>query len=124
LDGEVAVQASFRDGELVLHAGGRHLLDRIYLDQHMGQLTEHYWRFLLLSQTWRDASRLAEALRRPPAEPASPAARQFVERVRELAEQVTSIAEKEGALNQRLFVLYGLTEAERFLVETDDRGRR
>ena len=124
LDADVVLEVAFRDGELVLHAGGRHLLDRIYLDEAMGRLVEEYWRFLLLSQPWRDASGFAEALRRPPAEPASPAARQFVERVQELAVQVADIAEQEAALNERLFALYDLTEAERFLVETDDRGRR
>jgi hypothetical protein len=123
LDGEDAAEADFRDGELVLHAEGRHLLDRIYLDEDAGRLAERYWRFLLLSQDWRDASRLADALRRPPAEPGVPAARQFIERVDALGQQVADIAALESAINERLFALYDLTEAERFLVETDERGR-
>ena len=123
LDGEVTPEATFRNGELVLHAGGRHLLDHIYLDDGAGRLAEGYWCFLLLSQNWRGASGLAAALRQPPSEPGAPAARQFVERVDELAQQVADIATQETALNERLFALYDLTEAERFLVETDDRGR-
>jgi hypothetical protein len=118
LDGEVTPEAEFRDGELVLHAGGQRLLDRIYLDEGVGQLAERYWRFLLLSQNWGDASRLAEALRHPPAEPGVPAASQFIERVDALAQQVADIAAQESAINEGLFALYGLTEAERFLVET------
>jgi hypothetical protein len=74
----------------------------------------------LPSQDWRDASRLAEALRRPPAEPSAAAARQFIERVDALSQQVGEIAALESAINERLFELYDLTDAERFLVETDE----
>jgi len=123
LDREETTEADFHEGELVLHVGGRRLLNRIYLDEDVGRLTERYWRFLLLSQNWRDASSLAEELRRPPAEPGAPAARQFIERVDELAQQVAGIATQENAVNESLFALYGLTEAERFLVETDAGGR-
>jgi hypothetical protein len=56
-------------------------------------------------------------------DPDAPAARQFLERVDELAQQVADIATQENALNERLFALYDLTEAERFLVETDERAR-
>jgi hypothetical protein len=118
LDADATPEAEFRDGELVLHAGGQRLLDRIYLDEGVGLLAERYWRFLLLNQNWRDASSLAEALRRPPAEPGSPAARQFIERVDALAQQVADIAARENHMNECLFALYGLTEAECFLVET------
>ena len=123
LDLQVTLEAAFRDGELVLHAGGQRLLDRIYLDEDVGRLAERYWRFLLLSQNWRDASSLAEELRRPPAEPGGPAARQFIERVDALAQQVAEIAAQENAINESLFTLYNLNEAERFLVEIDERGR-
>ena len=124
LDGGATLEADFHDGELVMHAGGRRLLDRIYLDHDKGRLTERYWRFLLLSQNWRNASSLAEELRGPPAEPGGPAARQFIERVDELAQQVADIAARDRAINESLFTLYNLTEAERFLVETDRLGRR
>lgn len=118
LDREETPEADFREGELVLHAGGRRLLDCIYLDEGVGRLAEQYWRFLLLSQNWRDASRLSEALRRSPTEPGLPAARQFIERVDALTQQVADIAVQENHMNECLFALYGLTEAERFLVET------
>ncbi len=124
LDSGEPLQAQFRDGELVLHAGGRHLLDRIYLDDAVGKLTASYWRFLLASQNWPDASRLAEALRQPPSEPQAPAARQFVDRVDALLNQVADIAAQESAINEKLFTLYGLTEEERLLVEIDQRGRK
>jgi hypothetical protein len=119
LDSDEVPEADFRDGELVLFAGGRRLLDHIYLANGEGQLAERYWRFLLLSQKWRDASSLAKQLRRPPAEIGSPTARQFIERVDALGQQVAELAAQEGAINEFLFALYGLSEAERFLVETD-----
>jgi hypothetical protein len=123
LDHEETPEAVFHEGELVLHAGGRRLLEHIYLDEGAGQLAERYWRFLLLSQNWRDAWSLAEELRCPPSEPDVPAARQFIQRVDALAQQVAEIAAQENAVNESLFALYGLTEAERFLVETDGGGR-
>ena len=118
LDADATPEAQFRDGELILHAGGQRLIDRIYLDPSVGQLAESYWRFLLLSQKWRDALSLAEALRRPPADPGTPTARQFIERVDALAQQVEEIAAQEHHMNERLFALYNLSESERFLVET------
>ena len=123
LDSEETLQAEFHDGELVLHAGGRRLLDHIYLDEDVGQIAERYWRFLLLSQNCRDAWSLAEELRRPPSELDVPAARQFIQHVDALAQQVAEIAAQESAVNESLFALYGLTEVERFLVETDGAGR-
>jgi hypothetical protein len=52
LDAESPLEVDFRDGELVLHTGGRHILDHIYLDDDLGRLVASYWHLQLLSQTW------------------------------------------------------------------------
>lgn len=121
LDSDDALEAAFADGELTLTLGGSSVLDRIYLDETGGHLAGRYWTFLLLSDTWRDASKLTEALRRPPSEAASPAARQFVERVDALEAETAAISAREEEMNARLYELYGLTDEERFLVESDGR---
>lgn len=123
LDGAREISADFRDGELVLFADGAAVLERIYMDVASGALALAYWRWLLLSQTSRDAKGLARDLRRPPTAVGAPAADQFIAKVADLASDVTAIADAEAAMNARLYVLYGLTEDERLLVE-NDRGNR
>ncbi len=79
-------QVRFDDGELRLYVSGTVVLDKIYLDEPAGRLTEVYWRWLLLSGPAREAERFASDLRRPPAVSDAPAAAQFIERVAALAE--------------------------------------
>ncbi|MGZ8407765.1 MAG: Eco57I restriction-modification methylase domain-containing protein, partial [Caulobacteraceae bacterium] len=104
--------AEFADGELRLAAGGAPVLSRIYLDEAPGKLAEAYWRWLLLSQAWRDAKRFAGELRRPPYETENAGAAQFMAKVAELATETAAIEQAEEAMNERLYRLYGLTAAE------------
>jgi hypothetical protein len=113
----------FAKGELRLFAAGSVVIDRIYLDDAVGRLTEAYWRFLLLKGRPREADRFAAELRRPPAEPNAPAAVQFVERVAALAAEVVAIERDERAMNEVLYGLYGLSPAERNLVENEQERR-
>ena len=98
-------------------------LGNIFLDENAGRLCEAYWRWLFLSQSWRDAEALSKALRRPPADVDTPAAAQFIERVAALAAQTGAIDDAEAEMDAHLFELYALTPEERFLVEKD-RARR
>jgi hypothetical protein len=102
---------------------GAAVLDKIYLDETAGRLTEAYWRWLLLSGPARDTERFAANLRRPPAPSDSPAASQFIERVAALAEEVAAIETDERALNEILYDLYGLSPDERNLVENEPARR-
>jgi hypothetical protein len=113
----------FEDGELRLYVSGTAVLDKIYLDEAAGPLTEAYWRWLLLSGPAREAERFASDLRRPPAPTDAPAAAQFIERVAALGEEVAAIDADERALNETLYELYGLSPDERNLVE-NERGHR
>ncbi|MGI8840407.1 MAG: hypothetical protein ACR2F8_06465 [Caulobacteraceae bacterium] len=117
LDAGDALDAAFRDGELTLFAGGSPLIGRIYYeDEALGKLSAAYWRWLALSQAWRDAGRLAVELRCPPMGPETPAAGQFVAKVEALAGVDLAIAAAEQAMNDRLFGLYAITEEERLLI--------
>jgi hypothetical protein len=115
--------AHFGGGELRLLADGSPLLRDIFLDEEPGRLTEAYWRWLLLSRTWKDADTFASALRRRPANSTSPAADQFVERVDALTRAVAEIDTGEREMNELLYRLYALTPEERFLVENDPARR-
>lgn len=117
LDGGGRLEVAFRDGELKLFAGGSVVLQRIYLDDAHGQLTEAYWRWLLLSRAWREADRLSAELRRPPSEPGTPAATQFMDKVNELADDILAIENGERTMNEHLYRLYGLAPHERLLIE-------
>ena len=119
LDGGARMTAAFADGELRLFAGGAVVLGRIYLDDGPGRIAESYWRWLLLSQSWRDAGKFAGALRNPPSDHDSPGARQFIERVQALAEQTAALETAEAEMNELLYRLYALTEEERELVENE-----
>lgn len=119
LDGGGRLEAAFHDGELRLYADGATILDRIYLDDGAGRLTETYWRWLILGRKWREADRFAAELRRPPVESDSPAARQFIERVDALADDVDAIETGEREMNALLFRLFALSANERLLVEND-----
>jgi hypothetical protein len=116
-------QVRFEGGELRLYVSGAVVLDKIYLDDAAGRLTETYWRWLLLSGPGREAGRFASDLRQPPAVTEAPAAAQFVERVAALAEEVAAIEADERALNETLYGLYNLSADERNLVENEP-GRR
>ncbi len=115
--------ARFAKGELQLVVGGASVLRGIFLSDGAGRLAEAYWRWLLLSRDWKDADAFAKALRKPPAEVISPAADQFVERVKALALATAEIDAGEREMNELLYRLYGLSDDERILVE-NDRGRR
>jgi hypothetical protein len=116
-------EVRFEDGELRLYVSGTVVLDKIYLDESSGRLTETYWRWLLLSGPAREAERFASDLRRPPAPSDAPAAAQFIERVAALAEEVAAIEADERAMNETLYALYRLTPEERNLVENESRHR-
>ncbi|MGH6768059.1 MAG: hypothetical protein ACRECO_03445 [Xanthobacteraceae bacterium] len=116
-------EVRFQSGELRLYVSGAVVLDKIYLDEAAGRLTEAYWRWLLLSGPAREAERFAADLRRPPAPSDSPAAAQFIDRVEALAEEVAAIEADERALNETLYTLYRLSPEERNLVE-NEHGRR
>ncbi len=116
-------EVRFESGELRLYVSGAVVLDKIYLDEIAGPLTEAYWRWLLLSGPAREAERFAADLRRPPAASDAPAAAQFLDRVAALAEKVAAIETDERAMNETLYQLYRLTPEERNLVE-NERGRR
>jgi hypothetical protein len=119
LDGGGRLNAAFHDGELRLFAGGTPVLSRLYMDEAPGRLAEAYWRWLLLSQTWRDGARFAESLRHVPSEPDTPAARQFMDKVQALAERTAALAVEEREMNDLLARLYGLSEEERELVDKE-----
>jgi hypothetical protein len=119
LDGGSRLTAAFADGELRLFAGGTAILNRIYLDDGPGRMAEAYWRWLLLSQSWRDAKSFAAKLRLPPTEADTPPARQFVERVQALADETAAIETAEAEMNALLYRLYDLSEDERELVENE-----
>lgn len=116
-------QVRFEHGELRLYASGAVVLDKIYLDEAVGPLTEAYWRWLLLRGPAGEAERFASDLRRPPAPTDAPAAAQFIERIAALAEEVAAIEADERALNEALYELYRLSADERNLVENEP-GRR
>jgi hypothetical protein len=116
-------EARFAAGELRLYVSGAVVLDKIFLDESSGRLTETYWRWLLLSGPAREAERFAADLRRPPAPTDVPAATQFRDRVAALAEEVAAIEADERAMNETLYALYRLTPEERNLVE-NERGHR
>ncbi|MCA3718706.1 MAG: Eco57I restriction-modification methylase domain-containing protein, partial [Brevundimonas sp.] len=119
LDGGGRLNAAFHDGELRLFAGGTPVLSRLYMDEAPGRLAEAYWRWLLLSQTWRDGARFAESLRHVPSEHDTPAARQFMDKVQALAERTAALAVEEREMNDLLARLYGLSEEERELVDKE-----
>lgn len=119
LDAGRGLEAHFAGGELRMTSGGETILRGIFLDDAEGSLIADYWRFLLLRQNWSEAASLATELRRPPVEHAKPAARQFREKVAALATETTAIAAEEQAMNERLYALYGLSGAERLLVENE-----
>ena len=123
LDIGEAMTPRFADGELRLLAAGVAVLGDIFLEDAHGRIVEAYWRYLLLSQAWRDADKLAAALRRPPADADTPAVAQFIERVGALGDEVARITAGEAGIEERLFELYGLSAEERVLVE-NDRPRR
>jgi len=123
LDRGVALAARFADGELRLLAGGAAAISGLYLHEPEGRLAEAYWRWLLLRGAPRDAVRFAEALRRPPSEPGTPAADQFVDRVEALRATTRQIVNDEAAMNALLFELYELTPEERRIVERDAPAR-
>lgn len=112
-------EVRFQSGELRLYVSGTVVLDRIYLDHDAGHLTAAYWRWLLLSGPAREANRFAADLRRPPVMTGAPAARQFVEHVAELADEVAMIDADERTLNEILYGLYALSPDERNLVENE-----
>jgi len=122
LDAGVRLAPSFQHGELRLYAGGAPVIGRIYLDAATGALTEAYWRYLLLSQTWREADSFSRLLRRPPTEANPSAARQFIERVNDLQAETDRIEAAEADMNARLYALYGLTDEERDLVDSEWRA--
>jgi hypothetical protein len=95
-------EVHFESGELRLYVSGAVVLDKIYLDDAAGRLTEAYWRWLVLSGPAREAQRFAADLRRPPAPSNAPAAMQFLDRVAALAEEVTAIEADERAMNETL----------------------
>ena len=123
LDGGTPLSARFSDGELRLYAGGEVVLGKIYLDPPEGALAEAYWRFLLLRREARDAKSLASSLRRVPAGPETPAARQFIERVAALVDETQALRVAERGMNERLYELYRLSPEERLLVEKDCAAR-
>jgi len=123
LDRKGRREARYERGELSLRVGGAAVLDRIFLDEPQGRLTEAYWRWLLISSPPREAGRFAADLRRPPSAVGAPAAAQFIERVAALAEEVAGITTDERAMNALLYDLYRLTSDERNLVENEP-GRR
>jgi hypothetical protein len=111
------LEARFADGELRLLSGGTPILGRIFLDGPVGELVQAYWRWLLVNGGGRDAVALEKDLRRSPMEAATPAARQFIERVNSLLEADADLARQETAMNARLVGLYGLTPEEQRLIE-------
>jgi hypothetical protein len=123
LDTAQRLTADFVDGELRLLAGSAPVIDRIYLDAETGSLTLAFWKYLLMSQSWSDAARLSGDLRKPPSEVASPAARQFMQKVAELAAEGAAIAAEEAELDAILYKLYRLSDDERAIVEKDRKSR-
>lgn len=115
-------EVRFSRGELRLYADGALVLDKIYLDESAGKLTEAYWRYLVLGGPVREADRFAADLRRPPSATDAPAAVQFMARVLELTEVISAIEADERALNRMLYELYGLSPDERNLVENERGG--
>jgi hypothetical protein len=119
LDARLRLSVEAQDGELALLADGAPSLRRIYADAGHVELVFAYWRFLLMAQGWTDAARLSAEMRRPPSDVASPATRQFIEKVNELASENAAIATEEAEMNALLYRLYRLTDDERALVEND-----
>lgn len=107
-------QAEFDGEELRLTVGGTPAL-RIFLDAD-GPLIRAWWQWVLLTTPASDAAALSEQFRKPPTGGDSPAARQFIAKVADLAAAAAAIASGEAAINARLFDLYGLDNEERELV--------
>ncbi len=116
-------EVRFEGGQLRLYVSGAVVLDKIFLEEASGRLTETHWRWLLLSGPAREAERFAADLRRPPAPTDVPAATQFRDRVAALAEEVAAIEADERAMNETLYALYRLTPEERNLVENESGHR-
>ena len=112
----------FEGGELRLYVNGAAVVDKIFLEDSAGRLTEAYWRWLCFKGPAREAERFAAELRRPPVASETPAANQFMERVAVLTDEAAAVASEERDLNEILFRLYGLSAEERNLVE-NGRGR-
>jgi hypothetical protein len=121
IDSGAALEANFTKGELVLSASGATVLGKLYFEDRLGALAEAYWRYLLLSQSWRDAASFANELARIPDDPGSQAAKQFLDRVAALSRECAAIVTEERAMNERLYELYNISADERLLVES---GRR
>lgn len=119
LDARMRLSVEAQDGELALLANGAPALRRIYADAGHVDLVLAYWRLQLMAQGWTDAGRLSADMRRPPSDVASPAARQFIEKVNELAAENAAIATEEAEMNALLYRLYRLSDDERSLVEND-----
>ncbi len=119
LDSGCMHEAAVANGELKLFSRGAAVLGKIYLDEAHGRLTEAYWRYLILGRQQRDASAFAAQLRRPPAEPEKPAAKQFLEKVARLVAETDAIRAREREMNEALYDLYKLSDNERLLIEKD-----
>ena len=107
LDGGSRLDVRFGNGELQLLSGGVSLLQKIFLSDTQGPLAEAYWRFVLLRQNWKDASRLAGELSRLPAGTKNAAATQFIARVTDLATELRAIEQAESQMNGALYDIYG-----------------
>ena len=120
LHAEVALEAHFERGELRLLADGARVIDGIFLADNDGPFISAQWNARLDSFTppaKSPAKALVTALRRLIVTDNQALRNQVVALEQQQRGQKQDIADREAAINERLYALYGLTEAERRMVE-------
>lgn len=116
----VSLDASFRDGELSFLIDGVPVIDRVFVDAISGAFILAQWKVIASSFSVTNAAtgkRLCATLRKLAIEDGSDTSKQIVAYQTELETLDASIAKQELEINSIVYALYGLTNAERALVE-------
>ena len=116
------LSADLNNGELRILLNGQPILDKVFVSDAEGEIILAQWR--RVCQSIGAASRTnAEALTRELRKTRSFGSKDHQKQVIDLSKEVAAlearILEKERALNDILYRLYGLTDAERAMVEKD-----
>lgn len=116
----VTMDASFSGGELSFSIDGMPVIDSIFVEAGTGAFILAQWKVLAATFAVSDKAtgkKLCSALRKIAKADGSDAANQIGELQRELAFLDASISARESELNEVIYRLYGLNDAERALVE-------
>jgi tRNA G10 N-methylase Trm11 len=112
--------AAFSDGELVFSIGGVPVIDRIFVSREEGEFILAQWkvRAATLTVTERtNGKMLAKLLRRLAVADNSAVVQQVIALEAELSSLDSDIARQEGEMNDLVYRLYELTEADKRLVQ-------